>query len=45
VRYLLEEKTPSEKEAGTYANGKIGGSNAENSNGFAIAKASVHFVK
>jgi hypothetical protein len=32
VRYLLEEKTPSENETGTYANGKFGGSNAENSN-------------
>jgi hypothetical protein len=34
VRYLLEDKTPSENETGTYANGKIGGSNAENSNGY-----------
>jgi hypothetical protein len=34
IQNLLEEKTPSENETGTYANGKIGGSNAENSNGY-----------
>jgi hypothetical protein len=56
VRYLLKEKTPSEKETGTYANGKIGGSNRVTTSStiilatvpasmFAIAKASVYFVK